>query len=152
MMGVMLFGHSADPDNMFWITMLWGYLIYITVVFLYTFISKLPMRHTDPWIIFDFFLIGLMSYYLFYHAAEHTTDHSDFTPEEINQHKRNFAQRRAIINLNIWIRMISFLRFFSTTRIFIFMLIEVINDMAGFMIILCLFLAAFASIKLLETR
>lgn len=34
---------------------------------------------------------------------------------------------------------------FKTTRVFIFMLLEVIDDMSGFLIILALFLSAFAT-------
>jgi hypothetical protein len=45
----MFFGHCANPDNLFWVTMLWGYLIYIIITFLFSFVSKLPVKDADPW-------------------------------------------------------------------------------------------------------
>lgn len=48
--------------------------------------------------------------------------------------------------------MISFLRMFTTTRIFIFMLIEVAKDLTSFIVVLVLFLCAFAtSNSIIET-
>ena len=63
------------------------------------------------------------------------------------------ASRRALINLLIWIRMISFLRMFKTTRIFIYMLLEVLVDLVGFLVILVLFLGAFTTSRsILDVR
>jgi len=39
MLLVMLIGHSTYPNNMFWVTMLWGYLIYLILFFAYGFVS-----------------------------------------------------------------------------------------------------------------
>lgn len=47
---VMLFLHSDEPENAFYKTLLWGFLIYLTATILYSVvIGKLPLRQADPW-------------------------------------------------------------------------------------------------------
>jgi len=50
-----------------------------------------------------------------------------------------------VVNLLTWLRCISFLRLAKATRIFIFMLIEVIQDLTTFVIILLFFLFGFGT-------
>lgn len=63
MMFVMLFGHSADPYSEFWVFVLMIYMAFILLTIIYSLGSKIPVKESDPWQIFDLFLVMLMGYY-----------------------------------------------------------------------------------------
>ena len=72
--------------------------------------------------------MGCMSYYLTFIAnvdfnPEGTVGKDDAKIAEAYHKSISRIQLRAVINLLIWLRMISFLNMFTKTRIFIFMLI-----------------------------
>ena len=71
-------------------------------------------------------------------------EHGDLITEVVGNEKEH-SSKRAVLNMLVWGRIISFLRFVKSTRIFIFMLFEVIIDLKGFMKVLVFFLVAFAT-------
>lgn len=138
-MATVLFIHSNNATEPTWRICLWAQLLIIFAFLFYIcLLGKLKFSETDPWAGFDVLILGFLGYYLIKYEL---TDHDADPIGDLKAH----ASRRAIVNLLIWFRMISFLRMFKTTRIFIFMLLEVVHDLVGFLVVLFLFLCAFAT-------
>ena len=107
--------HSIDDKNKLYVAILWTFVLYSSLEkFLQIFAGGFFFFFNDPWNSVDVLMIIFL--YIYLHADGH---HS----EEDNTKLLGFT------NMVSWIRGLTYLRSFESTRIFIFLVVEMIKQL-----------------------
>ena len=125
---------------------------------LFAFMSaRTRITNLDAWQFLDIILIGLGVAYLIErdqikHVSKWNINLGDACLKDKGsdtcskgKYETRIRNLLSFINLIMWLRCISFLRLFKASRIFIFMLVEVLKDLASFFFLLLFFVISFAT-------
>ena len=125
--------HSLDSTNKLYKGALWMFVVYFCIEkALQIFAGGISLFVNDQWNIVDLIMIFFITYYLTHlHIIEH--EQADSAGEDsTSDEKYDPTKLLGFTNMLSWIRGLTYMRSFESTRIFIFLVVKMIKQLKAF--------------------